>query len=354
MSIDGPNHKFTFSDCSYLAYTHHRVNNAGAKPLADSELTFGRLGMRNIGIRPRWVGSVSFSYHFNRLVSLRAILSRMPRNKVVVLQYPEQWLVRHLFRRAKALGNKVVLLVHDINPLRGGELDHEEVIDGADVVVAHTARMRQWLEARRPGRPVVELGPFDYLISGPQGKHVDGGPVRIVFAGNLTKADFLGKLSLNEGIELCVFGNRVEGISKWHPSVRYMGSLPSAELHNILPGFDFGLVWDGDSLDGCTGPTGEYLRYNSPFKLSSYLAAGLPVIYWNEMSVGEAVGSAGIGIDSLSGLSAAIESHKADIPSIRSASERLGRSIRRGENLERAISRALDILNDRKSTTSSK
>ena len=49
----------------------------------------------------------------------------------------------------------------------------------------------------------------------------------------------------------------------------------------------FGLVWDGDDLDACTGEWGEYLRWNNPHKLSLYLASGLPVVTWSEAATAD-------------------------------------------------------------------
>ena len=67
---------------------------------------------------------------------------------------------------------------------------------------------------------------------------------------------------------------------------------------------DFGLVWDGDSTESCTGSFGEYLRWNSPHKVSFYLRAGLPIIIWREAAVASIIEQEGIGlcIDSLSEL----------------------------------------------------
>ena len=52
---------------------------------------------------------------------------------------------------------------------------------------------------------------------------------------------------------------------------------------------NFGLVWDGTSLDGCNGRYGEYLKFNNPHKTSLYLSCGIPVIIWKEAALADFV-----------------------------------------------------------------
>ena len=56
----------------------------------------------------------------------------------------------------------------------------------------------------------------------------------------------------------------------------YFGSFLPDELPAALEG-GFGLVWDGDSAETCSGVFGEYLRYNNSHKASLYLASGFPL-----------------------------------------------------------------------------
>ena len=58
---------------------------------------------------------------------------------------------------------------------------------------------------------------------------------------------------------------------------------------------DFGLVWDGDSLETCSGVFGEYLKWNSPHKVSFYLRSALPVIIWQEAAVASIIEKEGAG-----------------------------------------------------------
>lgn len=83
-------------------------------------------------------------------------------------------------------------------------------------------------------------------------------------------------------------------------SVRYRGYSSPEEIVNLLDG-DFGLVWDGDSLEACSGPSGNYYRYACPHKLSQYIACGMPVIVWRQSVMADFVlnNSCGICVDSI-------------------------------------------------------
>ena len=78
-------------------------------------------------------------------------------------------------------------------------------------------------------------------------------------------------------------------------NIHYLGAFESDEVPYQLKS-GFGLVWDGTSIETCDGPTGNYLRYNNPHKLSLYLSSGLPVIVWKESALAAFVTSQKIGL----------------------------------------------------------
>jgi hypothetical protein len=49
--------------------------------------------------------------------------------------------------------------------------------------------------------------------------------------------------------------------------------------------YHFGLIWEGESIETCTGQYGQYIRFNNPHKFSLYLSLGLPVIVWKEAAI---------------------------------------------------------------------
>lgn len=55
-------------------------------------------------------------------------------------------------------------------------------------------------------------------------------------------------------------------------------------------------MWDGDGINGCSGNTGEYLRYNNPHKLSLYMVSGLPVVIWSKAAEAEFVINNKVGV----------------------------------------------------------
>ena len=133
----------------------------------------------------------------------------------------------------------------------------------------------------------------------------------IVFAGNLSKSTFLRKMDSERFLDLHImcYGLPIEYQFK---KVCYMGKF-SPENVSIIKG-SWGLVWDGDSLDCCNGEMGNYLRYNSPHKLSLFIVALLPVIVWREQALSSYVKEKGIGIiiDSLYDLHDAVRNVTAD------------------------------------------
>ena len=155
-------------------------------------------------------------------------------------------------------------------------------------IIAHNQSMIKWLKDNGVTSPIISLEIFDYLYCGPS---VNLNKREVVFAGNLQKSTFL-KMMNPSNYSLNLFGNEFVSESK---NVHYFGSFhPDKLIENLKGGF--GLVWDGDSLDECTGSTGKYLQFNNPHKTSLYVAAGLPIIIWKKAALAEFIDKYNIGI----------------------------------------------------------
>ena len=107
-----------------------------------------------------------------------------------------------------------------------------------------------------------------------------------MIAGNLRrhKAEYVYRLPDSQKFNLYGVGYEKQNKN----NICYHGSFDPDELPFVLEG-SFGLVWDGDSAETCSGVYGQYLKVNNPHKCSLYLATGLPVIVWKESTVARIV-----------------------------------------------------------------
>lgn len=234
--------------------------------------------------------------------------SNVQENDLVVLQYPYQAKVMNLFlnrineQRVKKKC-KLVILIHDVHYMRNDSYINQSLEDtkklevgffnAADAVIVHNDVMKKQLASDGVTTPMVSLGIFDYLYDGKSAEIVQDDKIRLVFAGNLSpeKSGFIYQYEPDERVAFNLYGTKPDSLSS---SFDYKGSFPPDDLIENLVG-NYGLVWDGPSADTCTGSFGNYLRYNDPHKLSLYLAAGLPVVVWNESAMTSFVTDAGIG-----------------------------------------------------------
>ena len=151
---------------------------------------------------------------------------------------------------------------------------------------------------------------FDYLHDAPlrDYKHKSKS---VIVAGNLSpsKCEYIYKIinKPNMGFTLELYGPNYQN-SSYSDNVNYHGVCTPEELPGKLEG-SFGLVWDGNSLDGCTGNAGEYVRYNNPHKCSLFLSSNIPVIIWEKAALADFVVKNGVGftVSSLYEISKKIE-----------------------------------------------
>lgn len=128
----------------------------------------------------------------------------------------------------------------------------------------------------------------------------------------------------------------------------YKGVKTPDELPRFLSG-NFGLVWDGTSMNTNNGVYGEYTRYNNPHKVSLYLSSGLPVIVWKDAAISKFVveNNLGIAIDSLYELESRLEEQ--DIENynnmVANAVE-IGKKLRKGSFTMSAIEKSIELIKD--------
>lgn len=197
-----------FSDMYFPRQAFMKSANAAVKPSTDFEDVMIALGANDIGLKRSFLPSLKI-VHLRNIFHNLIVKLQMPRNKVVVLQYPMQYHIDDLFRMAKKAGNKIIVIIHDINHLRGADdYNFDLVLEGADVLIAHTSAMRRWLAERFPQAKIVELGVFDYILPDIPEVVETSGVRSIVFAGNLAKAKFLHHMEIDDrsNVKLVLYG----------------------------------------------------------------------------------------------------------------------------------------------------
>lgn len=238
-----------------------------------------------------------------------SLLFKLKKDDVIIFQHPmygikEAIKLIPIFKKIKK--TKFVTVIHDLELLRGGTSTYDEevailsdkvLLPMFDKIVCHNDSMKKYLVNEGISKSkLVNLDIFDYLCDKSQETENNG--VGLIIAGNLNRAksSYLYKLiEQNPNYTLNLYGPSFDKDINLSENINYLGSFSPDELPNKLQG-QFGLVWDGDSIETCSGNTGNYLRYNNPHKTSLYLAAGIPVLIWKEAAIAKFVEEHNVGI----------------------------------------------------------
>lgn len=219
------------------------------------------------------------------------------------------------------------------------KLTESDTFHSVTGIIAHNPIMKSVLVDKGIAEEkIVSLGIFDYLIPNFQEKNGLSKNQPIIVAGNLEqeKAGYLYSLPAEPAYNLYGVGFD-EGRALENEN--YFGSFLPDELPAALKG-GFGLVWDGESAETCSGVFGEYLRYNNSHKASLYLASGFPLVVWKQSALSHFVleQGCGIAVDSLYDLKAIIENlSEDDYQILVKNTKRVGQEIRDGHYLITAL-----------------
>ena len=304
------------------------------KAKQDIDTLMAGMGFRNIAVRG--VGGRKAETFMRKVFSLVHSLFVLKRGDVLVMQYPYKKFYALQCRAARFKGARTITLIHDLGTFRRRKLTAPQEmrrLSHTDYIIAHNDRMKQWLvEHGRDGSTVGTLGIFDYLsksqisnlplrshcslISAPAspksqsslpfGEGWGEAPLRgmagagrsVIYAGGLWEKKNAFLYDASDELEGCVmdlYGSGNLDSSRFGKNIRYHGRIDSDEFIGMDKS-GWGLVWDGDSCDGCGGIWGEYLKLNNPHKCSFYLRAGLPVIVWSQSAMADFVLGNKVGI----------------------------------------------------------
>jgi len=205
----------------------------------------------------------------------------------------------------------IQVIIHDILFMRKDDVfekpmsynankEFKKFSDTSQIII-HNERMAKIFSYNKAIKNKLSiLGPFYYLYDKKIEKPQFSEKPQIIIAGNLekNKTKYIYKLRELDKLHFNLYGIGFE--DEGAENLEYFGKFPPEELIEHLKG-NFGLVWDGDSTDTCSGTFGNYLKYNNPHKLSLYLTAGFPVIVWAKSAMAKFVvqNNVGIAVNSL-------------------------------------------------------
>ena len=334
------------------------ARNAGNKARNDVEEIVKREGYQPLLLTVEdWyqMGTVKAQQH--KAKALAQAFSQLKSGDQLLIQFPmlhHSFFTTRLVRKIQRRGVQVYFIIHDLEALRYANLDtvplkhkirvhlqESSLLKVADGVIAHNPIMKSvLLEKGLPEHKLVSLEIFDYLIPNYQEKDGLSKGQPIIVAGNLAqeKAGYLYQLPARPAYNLYGVGFDE---SRALANETYFGSFLPDELPAALEG-GFGLVWDGDSAETCSGVFGEYLRYNNSHKASLYLAAGFPLVVWKQSALSHFIleNGCGIAVESLHDLSQAIEQlDDKDYQDLVEKTKYIGKKIRDGFFLTNALNK---------------
>lgn len=284
-----------------IDFEQHNGRSGGTKARTDAleiarnaDFTLVPLSDFAINLKVGYCSPLTELFNLEKLLEVK--------NSILLLQHPFPLYCFETLFKTITKHNKVILLSHDIEYIRFNFTEKRKqqyinIYNHCSCIISHN---KKYTEAMRSGGvtvPIVELGMFDYLYPSPICNHSnDKYSASICFVGNLWKSYFLNQwINTKHSYSIDIIGPK--GKKEINGYCNYIGSFPSEVVPKMISS-NFGLIWDGSSLNTCDdgGNFGQYLRINNPHKFSLYIAAGIPVIAWNESGISDLIKEYGVGI----------------------------------------------------------
>lgn len=287
-----------------------------------------------------------------KIYGVARILTQVRHGDILFLQYPMKKFYKIACTFAHLKGGKVITVIHDLGTFRRHKLTPEQEnnrLSRTDFIIVHNQKMKEHLLHHGCQSKLYCLGIFDYLSqTKPAIYRTPHQPWSVVYAGGLGKwrNEFLYKLEPyihNWTLDIYGQGFEKEYAEDWQ-HIFYHGFLSSEQFVSQIKA-DFGLVWDGDSINECSGDWGEYLKINNPHKTSFYLRSGLPVIVWSQAAMAPFVNEnkIGISIDSLADIDKALNTMtKEQYRILKENAVKIGKTLGEGYFIKQAINKILN------------
>lgn len=292
-------------------YKFKRLNDAGSKARMDIEHILSMSGYQPAGNK-NTISKNRIIHFIQTIAIVIRMFTYIKKGDILILQYPVKYyrILCHLAHFRKA---EIVTIIHDLQCFRNKKNSVEKeiyIMNLSDAIICHNPTMCEWLVKNgykgHNKKGIIEtLEIFDFISDSVSPKRQDTWPLhKIVYAGQLArkKNNFLYEVgNYINNYTLNVYGKGfVHSEAAVQERFNVKGFMFPDKLISCAEG-DFGLVWDGGDIDSCDGNWGEYLKINTPHKVSLYIRCGLPVIIWRKAAMAQFVKENGIGmcIDSL-------------------------------------------------------
>lgn len=245
---------------------------------------------------------LQYIQYFKNYIIWKKSLEALKKDDLILIQYPvinnSLFFTKLLKKHSKRIN--IVILIHDLDSIRFRVCKTKSMLNKARVyhedksigkysrfVISHNTSMTKELVSMGvDNNKIINLELFDYLEN-ENARATVRDTEGIIIAGNLSidKANYISKLKSIKNTKFNLYGVNYDKKCNGK-NIDYKGAFLPDELIENLKG-SYGLVWDGDSIERCNGMWGNYLKYNNPHKTSLYLAAGLPVIVWEESALSQ-------------------------------------------------------------------
>lgn len=286
----------------YIKFGLSKNFNAGSKAMKDVMALLESRGYKPVRSVP--VGASKMLKLVDIPVLLFTILFKVGKGGTVVYFVPSNAHRIRFMKLLKYISNfRLICFINDIESMRMKKskeyaIDEMKSIAAADVVLVpnensvHILRSKYGLT-----NSMVSVGVWDYLDNDYGCNFYHDNAVCdskiVAFAGNLDKSPFINELHV-VNLKFRIWGSGRE--KKSCVNLEFMGAESPEDLVGHVAKCSWGLVWDGPSIATCGDLLGTYLHFNNSHKCGLYLAAGIPLIVWQESGMSVFVRKYQIGI----------------------------------------------------------
>ncbi|HHX78621.1 MAG TPA: hypothetical protein GX695_02575 [Acholeplasmataceae bacterium] len=244
-------------------------------------------------------------YNFSKIPIFIKTLIQIPRNSKILLMYPHPFgvLIPWFCYLLKIKKCNITFVCVDLDSLRLPNKSHikeAKNLNAADKLILHTPNMIKACRNINVTTPAELFHLTDYMSNDPAPETNGDEDIRVAFVGNFEKAPFIYKLErLNfKKVKFLLYGSYTKGSGRaliTNEQIEYKGRFAPHEVSAVHG--DWGLVWDGDSLEDKNENNSfrDYLKINIPSKAMLYIIANMPIIVWKEAGIASFVEANKIG-----------------------------------------------------------